>query len=387
MADSAAAAILAHENESLSDLMAFWLVAALLSFAVVALLLRGARSLGARGNIGTAQAQVAIYKDQLAEIDADVLRGVIARDEADGQRTEVARRLLAAAQPEERVEVLSRPWQGAGAALAVPLLAVAIYAAVGKPTLPDLPQAERLAQAQVNNDLDALVYKVEKHLAQNPGDATGWEILIPSYQAMGRFGDVAEANRRLLAISGPSADRYADLAEALMFQGSGVMSPEAATAALEALTLDPKNTKARYYAGLAAAQDGRQSEAQALFDALLAEAPADAPYRRAVEVERAKLNATAANAPQLSEEQIAAGQALAPDDQQAMIRSMVDGLAAKLAADPRDLQGWLRLIRARVVLNEPDAARSAREIAKRTFAGDLAAEGQLDALAKELKLQ
>jgi cytochrome c-type biogenesis protein CcmH len=274
-------------------------------------------------------------------------------------------------------------------ALIVPLLALGVYSQVGAPALPDLPQAERLASAEKDNDLEALVYKVEQHLAKNPGDASGWEILLPSYQSMGRYGDAAEALRRIIAISGPTADRYADLAEMLMFKGQGLMPAEGVEAARAALALDAKHSKARYFYALALEQDGKRTEALGLLEQLLADTPTDAPWRASVEKQINALKSAPAtspsSAPQPTPEQVAAASAMPAADQQEMIRGMVDGLAEKLKANPNDLQGWLRLIRARIVLNEADSARAALETARATFAADQGALDQLLALAKELE--
>jgi cytochrome c-type biogenesis protein CcmH len=87
-----------------------------------------------------------------------------------------------------------------------------------------------------------------------------------------------------------------------------------------------------------------------------------------------------------SREQVQAAQGMKPADQQAMIRGMVDGLAEKLKANPRDEQGWLRLMRARQVLGDGPAARAARDQALAAFAGDAAVQGRIKAAATEMGL-
>lgn len=367
--------------------MEIWFIVAVLSLLTVAALFWGGRSLGLATPTDSGASQIALYKGQLAEIDAELASGVIEPSEAEAQRTEVARRLLSVSRTRDASQIAGRRWLVLLPAVLVPLLAVAIYTRIGVPSLPDLPQAERLASAEKNNDLEALVYKVEKHLAQNPDDATGWEVVLPTYQAMGRFNDAALAYRRLIAIRGPSAELYANLSEMLMFAGNGLMPAEGAAAARDALKLEPKHSKARYYEALSLSQEGKTAEALARFEGLLAEAPADAPWRTAVEKQIAGIK-SAGNAPSgPTQEQVDAAGNMSAGDQQAMIRSMVEGLAAKLEADPKNLEGWLRLIRARVVLKEADVAKSSLDKARAVFDGDQAALDQLTALAKELDVK
>ena len=370
--------------------MEIWFIYAtlsLISLATVAALLWGARRLGSQAGTDPAAAQAVIYKDQLAEIEADLARGVVAPAEAEAHRTEVARRLLAVMAEQQQPQQTGRSWLLAVPALLVPLVAAAIYLQTGAPRLPDLPQAERLANAEKAGDLEGMVYKVERHLAEHPDDPSGWQVLIPSYRAMGRFPDAARAIKRIIELKGPTAELYADLAEMHMFAGNGLMPAEGLAAAREALKLDPKNSKARYYEAMGLMQDGQHDAALAAFESLLAESPADAPWRKAVENQVAALKQPGGAAPGPTPEQVQAAGNMSAGDQQAMIRSMVDGLAAKLESDPKNLDGWLRLIRARVVLKEADVAQTALDKARTALDGDQGALDQLSALAKELGLK
>ncbi|MFO1034545.1 MAG: c-type cytochrome biogenesis protein CcmI [Hyphomicrobiales bacterium] len=373
--------------------MEIWLIAAILSAATVLLLGWGGRAAEARAaaqaGASDSAARLAIYKDQLAALDGDVARGSVTAEEAAGLRTEVARRMLAESQAAE-APIHRKPglllWLSA---LAVPLVAVLLYGGLGAPALPGLPQAERLANAEKNNDLAAMVYKIERHLAAKPDDVQGWQLLLPSYRAMNRFGDEAEVYRNLLKLTPPTADLYSGLAEALMFQGQGILPDEAVDAIHKALALDPKDTKSRYYEALALSQDGKADEALAKFEGLLQEAPADAPYRESVQrqIDQIKSGAVSSRPKGPSASQIKAAKNMSAGDQQAMIRGMVDGLAEKLKANPNDLAGWLRLIRARSVLGDMDQAAAALATARSTFASDQASLDQVNALAQELKLK
>jgi cytochrome c-type biogenesis protein CcmH len=80
-------------------------------------------------------------------------------------------------------------------------------------------------------------------------------------------------------------------------------------------------------------------------------------------------------------------EAMSGGDQASAIHSMVDRLAARLAQNGQDVEGWLRLIRAYAVLNETDKARSALMDAKRNLAADATAKGRIETLARELGLE
>ncbi len=270
--------------------MEIWFIFAALSLLTVLSLAWGARRLGSRPGTDSAAAQMAIYKDQLSEIEADLARGVLVPQEAEAHRAEVARRLLAVSAEGVVPVSAGRNWLILLPVLLVPLLAFGLYTRAGSPVLPDLPQAERLANAETAGDLEAMIYKVEQHLQKNPTDIAGWEVILPSYKAMGRFDDAARAMREIITLKGgATADQYADLAETLMFAGNGLMPADGMVAAREAIKLDPKNTKARYYEALGLAQDNQHEAALAAFESLLAEAPADAPWKASVEKQIAEL--------------------------------------------------------------------------------------------------
>jgi cytochrome c-type biogenesis protein CcmH len=361
----------------------FWLLAAILCAGVVLLLLSSGGQNEAI-NSGRNDAALAIYKDQLIELDRDVASGVIAGDEAEAQRTEISRRLLAVGR-ETQTQVSSSSFPKY-LVLAVPLLAALLYSQVGRYGLPDVPRAERLAAAETTNDWDALIARVEQQLEKDPSDLEGWKLLVPNYLNIGRYGDAANAMGKIAALQGPSPELYANMAEALVFENNGLVTPRSIALVDGALKLDGKHPKALYYHGLALAQEGKSEDAKATFKTLLALAPPDAPWRGNVEKQLAKLEPNAA-APKLSPEQMQNATSMTPEDRMAMIRSMVDGLDEKLKANPDDVEGWLRLIRARVVLNEPENAAMAFETARNRFAAKPDTLKLIDALASELNLK
>ena len=176
----------------------------------------------------------------------------------------------------------------------------------------------------------------------------------------------------------------ADYGEALVMASQGMVSAQAHDIFTKALALDPKLPKARFYDALALKQEGKTDEAKAAFDAFLADTPEDAPWRPMLVAEMQDMSS---RPPALDQQTMQDAAGMSSGDQQAMIRGMVDGLEEKLKANGDDLQGWLRLIRARGVLGEAEKAKSAYDTAKTQFKDNAQALATLDGLAKEMNIQ
>jgi cytochrome c-type biogenesis protein CcmH len=354
---------------------------ALVIGALVLPVLRGAPQGAARPEF-----DAVIYRDQLAELDRDAARGIIGPAEAGAARNEVSRRLLGAIEAEgKKTTTQGRNWRPAlVAALAVPAIALPIYLWAGSPHIPDLPLQMRLAHAVENDDIEALVAQVESHLAQNPGDLNGWQVLAPIYRRMERYDDAANAYAKILTLTAPTGALLSDYAEMLVYSNQGLVSATAAHVFAEALKLDPANPKARFFAGLALNQEGKRDEALAAWTKLLADSPADATWRPMLEREIANLRAPASGP---TADQVAAAQNMSAADRDTMIRGMVDGLEAKLKTNGDDLEGWRRLINARLVLGERDKAKASLDAARQSLKDKPEALASLDSLAKELGIE
>jgi cytochrome c-type biogenesis protein CcmH len=151
--------------------------------------------------------------------------------------------------------------------LLLPLGSFGVYAALGNPTLPAQPLASRSLPA--NSPLLSLIAKVETHLAKNPDDAKGWEVLAPIYLKLENYERAVEARRNLLRLQGTSPERLGDFGEALLMRNNGVLSQPIEAVFKEALALEPSNMRANYYLGLALLQDGKAEAARELWENLL----------------------------------------------------------------------------------------------------------------------
>lgn len=341
--------------------MSFWLAAALLTFvAALAVLWPWLRA--PRSHAGRAEADLAVYRDQLAELDRDVARGVLPVVEADEARAEIGRRVLKSAAEAGQARSPSQPRRlvHLAAVLAVPLISWALYADIGSPGLPAQPLSERLARDPSKNTIEELVARAEAHLAANPDDAAGWEVIGPIYLRVGRYDDAVRAFTRLIALAGATADREAALGEALLAKNGGTVDQESLAAFQRALAIDGKLPKAHFFVALAAAQSGRTDEARAKLTRLVEENESSSPWVGAAQEALQQLDQMAAARDRgPTDEDVAASSAMSDGDRQAMIESMVAQLDARLAENPADADGWKKLVRSYLVLGRADDARAA----------------------------
>jgi len=365
--------------------MTLWFVFALMTAAAIFAVLWPLRH-GSRPQEDGDEA--AVYKDQLAEIDRDVAAGMIGAAEAEAARVEISRRLLAAADqtrdPPMRSSTRLRRSAAVLSLVGLPILAVAIYLPLGSPRLGDFPLAQRARAPDAAQPLDALVAQVEQHLEKNPTDARGWNVLAPVLARLGRFDDSVRAYRNAIVYGGETADRRADLGEVIAAAAGGVVTAEAKAEFERARALDADEAKASYFLGLAAEQDGRNADAASIWRALLEKAPGDAPWRPLVEAALTRVGAS--RAPALSDSTLAAAKDMSDSDRGTMIRGMVERLATRLKQNGDDVEGWLRLVRAYMVMGDRDKAKNALSDARQAVANDAERLRQLNDGLKNLGL-
>ena len=366
--------------------MTVWFVLALMTaaaiFAVLWPLARRDRDLRSGSD-------VAVYRDQLDEIERDRAAGRIAEAEAAAAQVEVSRRLITAVDAQNASVVTPAApalWRRRAVALAVlialPLGALATYLPLGAPWLPDQPLASRIADKQ-NQPVQTLIAQVEAHLEQNPQDGRGWEVIAPVFLRLGRFDDAITARRNVLRLNGETAERQAALGETLTYAAHGIVTAQAKSAFERAVALDPQEPKARYFLGLAAEQDGNHAQAATIWRTMLQAAASDAPWAETVRRALARVEGRVGP----SEEEVVAAAQLSAEQRATMIRGMVERLAERLNREGSDLDGWLRLVRSYVVLGEHHKALAAVADARRALADAPEKLRRLDELVKGLGLE
>jgi cytochrome c-type biogenesis protein CcmH len=385
-----------------------WITIAVLTAVALGLLLVPLARRGRAPAPTRAAYDITVYRDQLAEVDRDLERGLFGDDQAHAARIEIQRRMLAAG-PEDGSGGTEKPARPrprgsvaviAAIAVAVPAGAVGLYLYLGSPGAPGQPFAERGtatagadAEAGDREGLRAVVGRLAERLLRNPDDLNGWLLLARSSMTLEHYDDAANAFRRAMGLSDNRADIAADYAEAVALGDGGPITPEVRQIFEGVFAAEPGNTKARYYLGLAKAQQGDVRGALQDWVDLQVLSPPDAPWDPVLQqqIERAAralgvdsstvepspgaaalaaahplFRGTAPGAPPAtspagpSRADMEAAARMSDEERAAMIRSMVKRLADRLEENPGDREGWFRLARAYEVLGEMEKAGEAR---------------------------
>lgn len=401
--------------------MLFWIFSALLTVAAAVLLLSPLLRATARATRYD-EGEAAVYRDQLRELERDKAQGLISAEDADYARAEIGRRLLAVAGRAPSDDggdtagasaagtLGEKPRRGsryglsqAFILLCLPAIGLAGYLEIGSPGTPDAPLAARIENP--GDDINLLITKVERHLADNPDDGNGWNVLAPVYFRVGRVDDAELAYRNAIRLLGADPDRLNGLGETLVTRNDGIVTEDAAKAFEAARRMSPNNPRADYYLALALEQGGRRAEALKAFQEIAAASPANAPWMELINRHIASNSAglPLANAPAVTQAapatpanpaapgnptagDIAAAQDMSEADRSQMIRGMVESLDQKLKDDPNNFEGWMRLVRSYAMLKDKARAEAALKDGLKAFPADGAEGQQLLAMARELGL-
>lgn len=323
-----------------------------------------------------------ILAAQLRNIDAQLAQGEVSQREAAPLRTEIRRRILVEGIETETfgrpLAASTLPWLALGIAGVVALAATGLYAMLGQPRLSSA-RAPATQDAEADNthpggDVSAMIAQLEAKMRERPNDAEGWRLLGWSYLSTGRAADAVTAYEHAVALAPQNADYRSSEGEALVRAADGQVTPSALDAFHAALKDDPADPRAKYYLAVYKDQTGDHDGAMADWIALIRSAPAGAPWlpdvRRFVEnVARQRgVNIASRLPPDRPAAQQASagsrepastgeGQPAAPSaGSDAVIQGMVDRLAGELKANPRNVEGWERLMRSRMVLGQTAAA-------------------------------
>ena len=383
------------------DAMIFWLVCAVMTLGVAAVIVTPLLRPKA---VADDNPDIAIYRAQLAEIDRDVERDLLAVDEAERARTEIARRLLAANKEARPAPGRSAPTKASSAVIAILVAGIGfgIYASIGAPGYPDLPLEARLAASEemrANRPAQAALEAVaptpppvslpEEYVEAieqlrviaptRPDDLEAWERLAFHEVEMRNYAGAADAQEQVIVIKGNQVlmSDYQRLLDLLVVAAGGLVSPEAENLIREILDRDGDNIAARYYLGAMYNQTDRPDLALRIWRGIIETGDpsnfhiasarsqvSDAAFRAGVEYAVPE-----ARGP--SFEQMDAASEMSEEDRAAMIGGMVAGLADRLANEGGPAQDWARLIRAYGVLGETEAARTVWNEAQQVFVGSM----------------
>jgi cytochrome c-type biogenesis protein CcmH len=233
-----------------------------------------------------AEHDLAVYRDQLAEIDRDLERGVLTADQADAARTEIQRRLLGVAADTRAAVKYRRPVATAVIiTLIVTLISSGLYMRLGSPNLPDQPFSARAAKIHDMKDkvaaFQGMVDKLSARLQADPKDGKGWAMLGRSLKVLGQPEQAAEAFDKAVALLPGDAQvrmEYAMLMLDDIPQGA-VLPPRLVALMREILALDATNPDALYFVGIAESQSGHPDKARALWQKIIDQLPPDSTDR------------------------------------------------------------------------------------------------------------
>ena len=399
--------------------MTFWIIIIGIAAVVALLLARAVLRGGAAGLPDAMEYDLKVYRDQLAEVERDVARGVVPAEDAERARTEISRRILSA-------DAARQGAGGPGPAPAKALMAVtalvlvggslALYHRIGAPGYGDLALQDRIAFAEemrrtrpsqqtavdslppfepleeVSDEFTSLMAQLRETVAGRPDDLQGHVLLAQNEARLGNLMAAAEAQEAVLRIKGDAvtADDIADYGELLVLAAGGYVSPEAEVAFRAALNRDEADARSRYYVGLMMVQTGRPDIGFRLWDALLRRGPPDAPWIEPIlaQIETvaqlAGVNYSvpaigAGDAPGPSAEDVEAAADMTPEERMEMIGGMVDGLSNRLATEGGPPADWARLITSLGVLGNRAQARAVYDNAVEVFAED---PGALDTITR-----
>ena len=346
--------------------------------------------------------QVDVYADQMQNLERDLAKGVLEKDEFESMRAEVGRRIISAVRlgpnPEAAVSNTSLRTL-VTVSLAAFILGALIYDQIGRPNVPDSPisvrykqsdalRTARLGQLEAEAQAPAvkvpqdpsylqLVTKLRAALEGRPNDIHGFVLLAKSESRLGNYTNAHAAQAQVLKLKGKasSPDEWYRYAELLIMAADTYISKEAEDALRQTLQRDPKHSLALFRIGIYFDQIGRPDRTFNIWRKLLEAGPESASYmpiiRRTI-IDLAMMSGVDYEPPKIkgpSREDIQDAAETSEEDRQAMISSMVTGLADRLKNEGGPASDWAQLIVAYGVLGETDTAQETLNNALQLFSG------------------
>jgi cytochrome c-type biogenesis protein CcmH len=245
----------------------FWVIGALLIVIALAFilppLLQRSENAESVSDEERKQANIAVYRDQLSELEADLRNGIVAEEQYAQDRDEIERRLLedtATTQSKKTVAPFNAQTTAYLLGFGLPLIAIVFYLKVGEPNLianpapvGAPPSAESAAPPERSQEqIEANVAKLAQRLQSNPNDPQGWTMLARSYSSMEKYSDAASAYAKATELNPKDADLLAEYAFATAMSEGRSLAGKPTEIINRALKINPENLKALQLAGSAA---------------------------------------------------------------------------------------------------------------------------------------
>jgi len=373
--------------------MMFWIALSAIFLVALALLLTPLlRFRNEKAGLQGQARNLEVYKAQLQELAADRKNGLLGKAEADTARLEIERRLLKAAQTGEKnaaaAGAASRPLL-ITLTIVTLLLSVGFYLYIGMPGMKDFALkdqkhsvSQRAAQNSKSPEMIREVAAIRQHLLQKPDDVAAWRALGQYQSELDNRAAAAQAFQQWYQREPENIDAAVIYGESLIMMSNGRISPAALLLLNKAQKMQPRNPAVRHYLAMAEYQAGRVEQALAGWRQLAAESKPDVPWmpqlRAWIRQAESDLGIESADngavAPALKAKDRAAMEQMSAEEQLAMIKSMVGRLQDRMDRNPENAEGWLRLAKAYMVLNQKTDAIKSMEQALRYAPDELKPE-------------
>lgn len=271
--------------------MTFWIIVAVMLAAALAFVLRPLLRRTQATGPAEDEINIAVYRQRLAELDAELRADVLTPEQHQRARAELERQMAADIAPAAGagappVRSPAARWTAVAVGVAVPVLAVGLYAKLGDPQALSRPaaaaRAGQAAPAEMHNFEEA-VNRLAARLAADPSNAEGWAMLGRSYVMLKRYGEAGLAFSKAAELLGNDPDVLTDYAEALALANNDSMQGRPAELVARALKADPNHPKGLWLSGHVLLQQGRPAQAIEQWRRLLSLLPPGEEGRGAVE--------------------------------------------------------------------------------------------------------
>ncbi|GLQ17964.1 c-type cytochrome biogenesis protein CcmI [Maritalea porphyrae] len=349
--------------------MVIWIAVAavaLISTAYLLLPLRAPLAGGEEDAIAEDSLQAArdFYKQQLAELKADLEAAKLGDEEFESAKLELDRELLQQSKAVSvRADAVARPTLLIGVTVPIILIIAGVtYFSIGNPELDNAPLADRIERGE-NIDLADAITKIEKRLFDVPDDLQGWKVVAPIYMRQQAFDKAALAFRNIIRLEGESANNLTDLAEAVVLEQEGNAQGEPIELLQRALVIEPNHLRAQFYLAGEATRTGDNQTAIRLWSSILTDVVGDEPWlptaREGLRVAQENFQAQVGTEGGPTQEQVDQAMQMSEADRSAMIEDMVSGLEERLMSAGGSPEEWQRLLRARLVQGNTESAEKA----------------------------
>ena len=258
----------------------FLIIAVLMAVAALLWVLLPLMKRRAGTGVAGASINLAIYRDQLADLDVDLSNGTLSAEKYQQAKLDIERRALDESADEDApaiVEPRRGRWTAAVLAVAIPVSAALLYGVLGN--FEALSPQPGGTPGLAAHEVEAMVAKLAARLEQKPDDVKGWTILARSYSAMQRLPEAVAAYAKAAALAPDDADLLADYADALALSSGRTIEGKPLEIVKQALKIDPDQWKALALAGTAAFDRKDYKAALVYWERLLQRLPPESQFR------------------------------------------------------------------------------------------------------------